>query len=288
MDKREAIAKAALDRVGFGYIYGATGWICTEARLDAQAKQYPAYAEKIYRYGRTLWLNKICYDCAQLARRAAKDAGYAFVSGANSQWNMNVWQAKGTIDTLPDEKAIFLFVMDKATGRMKHVAIAVGDGWEVEARGHAYGVVKRKITEGAFTHWARLTDIVGDTAGQPPPTLKAGSRGEDVQRLQSLLMAAGYPLAKYGADGIFGGETKAAAQAFQAARGITADGMIAESTWAALLTAQAESGEEGENGGAPEDALYCVQIGGLPLHRARELAALYPGADICQEGGESA
>ncbi len=290
MDKREAIASAALSRVGYGYIYGATGWVCTEARLDAQARQYPGYAEKIYYYGRKYWLGKICYDCAQLTRRAARDAGYTFVSGANSQWNMDIWAQKGTIDTLPGEKAIFLFIRDKSTGHMKHVAVTVGDGYEVEARGHAYGVVKRKIAGCSFTHWARLRNIDGNAADPPPPTLKKGSRGDDVARLQTLLLAAGYPLPKYGADGIFGAETLAAVIAFQAARGLKEDGIVGIDTWAALTTSHAQEGEEGEEGEgeSQEEACCSVLIGGLTHSRAREVAALYPGAQILSERGEGA
>ena len=286
MDKREAIASAALCRVGYGYIYGATGWVCTEARLDAQARQYPACADKIYYYGRKYWLGKICYDCAQLTRRAAKDAGYSFVSGANSQWNMDIWEEKGTIDTLPNEKAIFLFVRDKSTGRMKHVAVTVGDGWEVEARGHAYGVVRRKIADCSFTHWARLRGIDGEVQDPPPPTLKKGARGGDVKRMQALLLAAGHPLPKYGADGIFGAETLGAVKAFQAAQGLNTDSVVGEATWAALVSSQAEEGEEGEP--QEEEKGYSVLIGGLSLDRAQEVASLYPGAQIVAERGESA
>ena len=69
---------------GCGYIYGATGWVCTEAHLQAQARQYPEYADKIINYGRKYWMGKVCYDCAQLTRRAAREAGYELVSGATS------------------------------------------------------------------------------------------------------------------------------------------------------------------------------------------------------------
>ena len=281
MDKRNAIAAAALSRVGSGYIYGATGWVCTEARLAAQARQYPSYADKIFYYGRKYWLGKICYDCAQLARRAARDAGYSFVSGANSQWNMACWVQKGTIDTLPNETAVFLFVMDKTTGRMKHVAVAVGDGYEVEARGHAYRVVRRRIADCAFTHWARLKDIGGEVSDPPPPVLKKGARGDAVRQLQTLLLAAGFALPKYGADGIFGAETLAALTAFQTARGLAADGIAGETTWPALLTAGAVDGVAGEGA-------WSVLIPGLTADRAGEVAALYPGAQILPDGGVSA
>ena len=61
----------ALALVGCGYIYGATGWICTRARMEQQMRQYPAYAGQIERYGKK-WIGKPCYDCAQLTREAVR------------------------------------------------------------------------------------------------------------------------------------------------------------------------------------------------------------------------
>lgn len=65
--KRDAMTARALALVGCGYIYGATGWICTRARMEQQMRQYPTYAGQIERYGKK-WLGKPCYDCAQLTR----------------------------------------------------------------------------------------------------------------------------------------------------------------------------------------------------------------------------
>ena len=42
--KREAMTARAISLVGCGYIYGATGWICTPSRLAQQEKQYPSFA----------------------------------------------------------------------------------------------------------------------------------------------------------------------------------------------------------------------------------------------------
>ena len=291
MDKRGAIAQAAIDRVGCGYIYGATGWVCTEAHLTAQAKQYPDCAEHIFYYGRKYWMGKVCYDCAQLTRRAAREAGYELVSGATSQWNQDIWAQKGTIDALPSgEKAVFLFIRDSKTGRMKHVAVTVGDGFEVEARGHAYGVVKRKIADCSFTHWARLRDIDGEASTETPteaglPTLKKGLKGQDVKRMQNLLIAAGCPLPKYGADGVFGAETMAAVLTFQAREKLSVDGVVGTSTWAALLAGSQEGSEPGEEGEPGEEARYTVHIPDLDLTAAQELAAKYPGATIAEQGG---
>ena len=73
--KRDAMTARALALVGCGYIYGATGWICTRARMEQQMRQYPTYAGQIERYGKK-WLGKPCYDCAQLTRDVAGFAGF--------------------------------------------------------------------------------------------------------------------------------------------------------------------------------------------------------------------
>ena len=163
--KRDAMTARALALVGCGYIYGATGWICTRARMEQQMRQYPAYAGQIERYGKK-WIGKPCYDCAQLTRDVARRAGVSLPSGATSQWRAaGIWKEKDVIDTLPDEAGIFLFTM--RDGRMTHTGVSVGHGEEVDARGHAYGVVRRPISGTSFTHWARLNIDYDapDTAG---------------------------------------------------------------------------------------------------------------------------
>jgi len=58
-----------------------------------------------------------------------------------------------------------------------------------------------------------------------PPTLKLGSNGDDVRRVQQLLMV----------DGIFGDLTRIAVTDFQHDKGLTADGIVGPETWQALL-----------------------------------------------------
>jgi len=72
-----------------------------------------------------------------------------------------------------------------------------------------------------------------------PETVRTGSRGDTVKQMQSLLVAAGFPLPVFGVDGIFGSETRGAVIAFQQANGLLVDGICGPQTWAALLgTAQ--------------------------------------------------
>lgn len=74
------------------------------------------------------------------------------------------------------------------------------------------------------------------------PTLAVGSKGVDVRTAQALLSAHGHPAAP---DGIFGPATQGAAQAFQAAEGLTIDGVVGPQTWGALIVT-VEAGSSGD------------------------------------------
>ena len=65
-------------------------------------------------------------------------------------------------------------------------------------------------------------------------TIKRGSKGTAVKEMQQLLIAAGYNMPKYGADGSFGAESEAALRAFQRDNGLSVDGICGPKTWAAL------------------------------------------------------
>ncbi len=64
------------------------------------------------------------------------------------------------------------------------------------------------------------------------PLLRDGSRGNFVELLQFSLYQLGYNIA---IDGIFGGGTRRAVEAYQTENGLTADGIVGENTWRTLL-----------------------------------------------------
>lgn len=97
----------------------------------------------------------------------------------------------------------------------------------------------------------------------PRAILKRGMKGDDVRRLQQRLMELGYALPRYGADGEYGSETVTAVKAFQADRGLTADGIAEEKTLAALYAGQ--------------DNTYTVTLHGVPEAKAIALISLYNG-----------
>jgi hypothetical protein len=68
------------------------------------------------------------------------------------------------------------------------------------------------------------------------PLLKRGSRGDLVVWAQEHLVGAG--LTQLPVTGVFGRQTYAAVRAFQAGRGLPADGAIGTTTWSALLSVE--------------------------------------------------
>jgi peptidoglycan hydrolase-like protein with peptidoglycan-binding domain len=76
----------------------------------------------------------------------------------------------------------------------------------------------------------------------PWPIVQNGSQGHPIRTLQLLLRARGHNLA---VDGLCGSVTEAAVKAFQTAKGITADGVVAPQTWSALII-QVKKGSSGD------------------------------------------
>ena len=67
------------------------------------------------------------------------------------------------------------------------------------------------------------------------PLLKVGSVSAAVKNMQLLLLAKGYKLPEYGADGEFGEETEIAVKALQKENGLEVDGKCGVNTWTALI-----------------------------------------------------
>lgn len=68
-------------------------------------------------------------------------------------------------------------------------------------------------------------------------TLRKGDEGEDVRTLQEYLIKLGYSVGNAGTDGIYGGKTADAVQAFQTAKSLAADGIYGAMTHDALMAA---------------------------------------------------
>lgn len=141
-------------KVGCGYVYGATGWVCSPQRRNQQATQYPEHADNILGIC-AKWDGKECYDCAQLIRRALESVGVTGVpSGATSQWRKDsLWSEKGTIDSLPSDGLVALC---RAEGDiMQHIGWRMSDGSVIDARSSQKGVIESAVGSYKWSHWMR-------------------------------------------------------------------------------------------------------------------------------------
>ena len=76
----------------------------------------------------------------------------------------------------------------------------------------------------------------------PWPVVKNGSNGHPIKTLQYLLRARGHSVA---VDGAFGPQTEAAVKAFQASRGLSANGIVDPVVWPVLVV-QVKEGSQGD------------------------------------------
>jgi peptidoglycan hydrolase-like protein with peptidoglycan-binding domain len=83
------------------------------------------------------------------------------------------------------------------------------------------------------TTWEKLDD-----ADKSDPTLRNGSRGIAVRRVERRLIAAGFGVDDV--DGHFGGQTEAAVRAFQKRYGLEVDGIVGPQTWDRLRALEHE------------------------------------------------
>ena len=225
-DKAQAVISWAVDKIGCPYVYGATGANCSPKYRRELTLQYPDQAANIAAGCQVLngkkadcagcaYLGKPCFDCAQFTRRALEQAGFKPPSGASSQWRSSLWEHKGRIG--PEAGSMLCLVFCESGDKdkpMKHVGLSLGDGRVIDARNHLKGVVLSHITAYPWTQYAALPPF------PKPELISPGDREERVKGLQTLLMARGFSLPAFGADGAFGLETLAALHTAQETLGL--------------------------------------------------------------------
>ncbi len=88
------------------------------------------------------------------------------------------------------------------------------------------------VPAAAFAVQRAQDQIAAPTAAVETAVLRQGSKGGEVKEVQRRLKQWGYYTGSV--DGIFGSNTKKAVIAFQKKNGLTADGIVGKSTYAAL------------------------------------------------------
>lgn len=92
---------------------------------------------------------------------------------------------------------------------------------------------ERSVRQWQAQQGLSVTGVVDDTTWETlTPQLELGSSGAAVTVLQTLLAERGYDIV---VDGEFAEQTDAVVRQFQAERGLTVDGVVAQESWPALL-----------------------------------------------------
>lgn len=293
------------------YWYGSCGYQCTQSLYNSKRQQYPEHytSDRTSGYMKDIANGKMCADCVGMIKSFFWKNGN--INGKNT------YQSNGC----PDRSADGLFALCDETGQIStipdipglvvhkpgHIGVYVGGGYTVEMKGFAYDCVRNKVTDGPWTEWGRLPSTmieyvgIGTIGGSKlgARTIKKGVKGSDVKELQEALIALGYALPRYGADGDCGGETIAAITQFQKDHDLEADGVAGKATIAAIKAAMPKQDEEnGENDTAatpniepnepvvtaPADpaAYYTLVIYDLSRAEVEELMAKYPRSEIAK------
>jgi hypothetical protein len=286
--------KIALLCVGWAYVFGARGQYCTPANRRARySEDHPTIKTKCKNFDGAgtctgcKWLpggeKTRFFDCRGFTYWVLKLVfGWELMgAGATSQWNTaSNWKAKGTVDTMPADTLVCLFVKNGA--KMEHTGFGFG-GETVEC---SAGVQHFTTMNKKWTHWGIPACIDGVVPPSPTPsptpdkpTLRRGDSGEYVTLAQTELIQKGYDCGSFGADGEFGAATEKAVRAFQrdntdpdTGNPLAVDGVIGSRTWAAL--------------DAVEPATkYTVTIPHLSKSQADALISQYPGSTMTEERG---
>lgn len=234
------------------YWYGTYGNKCTQSKYESKAKQYPSHytSSRKAGYMQDIANGSTCSDCVGLLKAFFWCLG---TFGATPKYGTN---------GCPDTSANGMFKLCKETGKIStipdipglvvwkdgHIGVYIGGGETIEMNSFAKDCIWRKVTEGTWTHWGKLPpSMLEYVAGSENSVVELhigdralgkGCIGADVVELQEALMALGYQLPIYGADGDFGTETAAAVMSLQGHCGLDETGVFDTATYKALLDAQ--------------------------------------------------
>lgn len=247
----QGLAEYAKAQLGKPYWWGTFGQTANAGLLAAKRQQYPNYytaTDFTSQFGQKV------HDCVGLIK------GYLWCDTPDSEPIYKAAQdvavsglfmacpESGSIGTMPDLPGVCVFMRD-----MSHVGVYIGDGYVVEATGHARGVVKTKLAGRGWALWGKprwityeqATAVPVTPAEQPASTVKTydtklpmlsiGCKSQAVTSLQRLLVGRYYNIGRGGIDGDFGNDTRLAVLNFQKNYHLERDGIVGPETWAKLI-----------------------------------------------------
>ena len=159
----KGLVEYAKAQLGKPYWYGTFGQSASKNLHTQKKRQYPNY----YKWNYAGETAKV-HDCVGLIK------GYLWCGSANgttpaynaaqdksANGMRDACTTKGVIATIPEVPGVLVFMNN-------HVGVYIGNGEVIEARGHAYGVVKTKLKSRAWTSWGYCPYITYEEADAKP------------------------------------------------------------------------------------------------------------------------
>lgn len=132
---------------GWGYVWGASGQVYTAAVADSLFRTFgnADYDEVYYKVTQmNRFGGKRVADCSGLIE------SYTGINVTAKTYYNTYCSTKGTISSVSSlQKGCLLF----RPSDIGHVAVYIGDGKVIHAKGSAYGVVEESITSSSFTYY---------------------------------------------------------------------------------------------------------------------------------------
>nr|DAK71913.1 MAG TPA: invasion associated secreted endopeptidase [Caudoviricetes sp.] len=138
-------------QLGNPYWYGCFGQVSSKSLYNNKKKQYPNQYEWACSKNQ---IGKRVHDCVGLIKgylwseSSTSKPKYKGSQDVSANGMYDKCKSKGKINTMPDEPGVLVFMEN-------HVGVYIGNGYVIEARGHAYGVVKTKLSERKWTKWGK-------------------------------------------------------------------------------------------------------------------------------------
>lgn len=148
----KGLVKYAKAQLGNPYWYGTFGQKSSKELYLQKKAQYPSYyTANDYKkqYGKKV------HDCIGLIKgylwcASPEDEYPVYLANGcpdiNEEMMYSFAEVKGSIASMPDVSGVLVFMQG-------HVGVYIGDGKVIEARGHAYGVVKTSLAQRNWTKW---------------------------------------------------------------------------------------------------------------------------------------
>lgn len=172
----------ALAQLGRPYWWGTFGQVASSSLYASKRKQYPSYytaSDFPKQYGQRV------HDCIGLIKgylwseTPTSVPTYVGAQDKSASGMYSVSSIKGGIGTFDFVPGRLLY-KGSSPSKINHVGVYIGGGWIVEAKGHAYGVVKTAFKGSEWSYWSQCPYIQCDTKKE------AGEAQEQAETVKTM------------------------------------------------------------------------------------------------------